>query len=117
MYNRKGFEMLGAEGKEGFCGCKGRMDDEMEGDDGNPRLLVKPLKVVLRSYLDGSRFCKGEVDSGAIEGPMVKLLVRKIGMEGSELPIRPPVLLSGKSVNKVGGTGGEGTLRKFRGDY
>ena len=38
-------------------------------------------------------------------------------MEGSKLSIRPPILLGGKSVDKVGGTGGEGALRKFRGDY
>ena len=89
----------------------------MKGDDGDPRLLMKPLKVVLRSYLNRSRFCEGEVGSRAIECPVIKLVVRKVGMEGSELSIRPPVLLGGKSVDKVGGTGREGTLRKFRGDY
>ena len=117
VYNREGFEMLRTEGKEGFCECKGGMDNEVEGDNGNPRFLVEPLKVVLRSYLDGGRFCEGEVGSRAIEGPMIKLLVRKIGMEGSKLSIRPPVLLSGKSVDKVGRTGGKGALRKFRGNY
>ena len=55
--------------------------------------------------------------SRAIEGLMMKLVVRKVGMEGSKLSIRPPVLLGGKSVDKVGRTGREGTLRKFRGDY
>ena len=55
--------------------------------------------------------------SGAIEGPMIKLIVRKIGMEGSKLSIRPPILLGGKSVDKVGGTGGKGALCELRGDY
>ena len=87
MNNREGFKMLRTEGEEGFCKCKGGVDDEVEGDDGNSGLLVKPLKVVLRSHLDGSRFCKGEVGSRAIKGPMVKLLVRKIGMEDSKLSI------------------------------
>ena len=52
-----------------------------------------------------------------IEGAVKELVVRKIGLEGSKLSIRPPILLSGKGVDKVGGTGGERTLRKFRGDY
>ena len=117
VYNREGFEMLRTEGKEGFRECKGGMDNEVEGDNRNSRFLVEPLKVVLCSYLDRGRFCKGEVGSGTIEGPMIKLFVRKVGVEGSKLPIRPPVLLGGKSVDKVGGTGGKRTLRKFRGDY
>ena len=117
MYDREGFEMLGTKCEEGFCECKCGMDDEVEGYNGYPRLLVKPLKVVLRSYLKRSWFCEGEVGSGAIEGPMIKLIVRKVGMESSKLSIRPPVLLGGKSVDKVGRTGGEGALRKFRGDY
>ena len=71
MYNREGFEMLRTEGKKGFSKSKSRMDDEMEGYDGNPRFLVKPLKVVLRSYLDRSGFCEGEMCSRAIEGAMV----------------------------------------------
>ena len=117
MYNREGFKVLGSKGKEGFGECKGGVDDKMEGDYGNPRLLVKPLEVVLRPYLDRSRFCKREMGGGAIEGPMVKLFVREIGVKGPKLSIRPPVLLGGKSVDKVGGTGGKRTLRKFRGDY
>ena len=117
MYNREGFEMLGTKGEEGFCECKGGMDDEVEDYNGDSRFLVKPLKVVFRSYLNRSRFCEGEVCSRAIESPMMELIVRKIGMESSKLSIRPPVLLGGKSVDKVGGTGGEGALRKFRGDY
>ena len=68
---REGFEMLGTEGKEGFCECKGGVDDKMECDDGNPRLLVKPLKVVLRSYLNRSGFCEGEVCGRAIERTMI----------------------------------------------
>ena len=93
------------------------MDDEVKGDKGDPRLLVKPLKVVLCSYLNRSRFCEGKVGSRVIESPMMKLVVRKVGMEGPKLSIRPPVLLGGKSVDKVGRTGGERALRKFRGDY
>ena len=58
MYDREGFEMLRTKGEEGFCEGKGRVDDEMESYDGNPRLLVKPLKVVLRSYLNRSGFCE-----------------------------------------------------------
>ena len=46
MINKEGFEMLGAEGEEGFCKRKGGVDDEMKGDDENPRLLMKPLEVV-----------------------------------------------------------------------
>ena len=71
MDNREGFEMLGSEGKEGFCECKGGVDDEMKGDDGDPRLLMKPLKVMLRSYLNRSGFCKGEMCGRAMEGAMV----------------------------------------------
>ena len=117
MDDGKGFEMLRTEGKEGFCECKSGMDDEMEGDDGNSRLLVKPLKIVLRSYLDRSGFRKGEVCSRTIEGTMVKLVVRKVRLQSSKLSIRPPVLLGGKSVDEVGGTGRERALRKLRGDY
>ena len=71
MYNREGFEMLRTKGEEGLCEGEGRVNDEMEGDNGNSRLLVKPLKVVLRSYLNRSGFCEGEVCSRAIEGAMV----------------------------------------------
>ena len=78
---------------------------------------MEPLEVVLCSYLDRGRFCKGEVGSRTIESPMIKLFVREIGMEGSKLPIRPPVLLSGKSVDKVERTGGKGALCEFRGNY
>ena len=116
-HNREGFKMLRTKGEEGFSECKGGMDDKMKGDNGNPRFLVKPLKVVLRSYLDGSGFCKGEVGSRAIKGPMIKLFVGEVGMKGSKLSIRPSVLLGGKSVDKVGGTGGEGALHEFRGNY
>ena len=59
MYNREWFEMLRTKGEEGLCEGKSRVDDEMESYDGNPRLLMKPLKVVLRSYLDRSEFGKG----------------------------------------------------------
>ena len=55
--------------------------------------------------------------SRPIEGAVIKLIVGKVRMKGSKLSIRPPVLLGGKSVDKVGGTGGKGALRKFRGDY
>ena len=113
MYNREVFEMLRTEGEEGFCECKCGVDNEVECNNGNPRLLVKPLEIVLCSYLNGSRFGKGEVGSWAIEGPMVKLFVRKIGVEGSKLSIRPPILLGGKSIDEVGGAGGKGTLRKL----
>ena len=71
MDNREGFEMLGSECKEGFGECKGGMNDKVKGNDGNPRLLVKPLKVVLQSYLDRSGFCKGEVCGRTIEGTMI----------------------------------------------
>ena len=36
VYNREGFEMLGTEGKKRFCECKGGVDDEVKGDEGNP---------------------------------------------------------------------------------
>ena len=114
MYNREGFKMLGTEGKEGLGECKGGMDDKVEGYYGNPRFLMKPLEVVFSSYLERSRFCKGEIGGGLIEGAMMKLFVRKVRMECSKLPIRPPVLLCGKGVDKVGGTGGEGTLQILR---
>ena len=104
-------------GEEGFCKGEGRVYDEVESYNRNSRLLMKPLKVVLRSYLDRSRFCEGEVCSRTIEGAMKELIVRKVRLKSSKLPIGPPILLGGKSVDKVGGTGGERTLRKFRGNY
>ena len=58
MNNRERFKMLRTEGKKGFCKGEGRVDDEMEGYKRNSRLLVKPLEVVLRSYLDRSGFGK-----------------------------------------------------------
>ena len=95
MYNREGFEMLGTEGKERLSECKGGMDDEMEYGDGNPRFLMEPLEIVLCSYLNRSWFGEGEMGSRAVESLMVKLIVRKIGMKGSKLSIRPPILLGG----------------------
>ena len=67
--------------------------------------------------MDRSRFGKGEVSSRSIEGAVIELLVRKVGLESSKLSIGPPILLGGKGVDKVGGIGWKGALRKFRGDY
>ena len=117
MDNGKRFKMLRTEGKEGFCKSKCRVDDEVKGYKGNSRFLVEPLEVMFRSHLDGSGFCEGEMGSRAIKGAMEELVVREVRLESSQLSIRPPILLGGKSVDKVGGTRGEGTLRKFRGDY
>ena len=117
MYNREGFEMLRTKGEERFCECESGVNDEVKGNEGDSRLLVKPLKIVLRSYLNRSRFCEGKMGGRAIEGPMIKLVVGKVGIESPKLSIRPPVLLSSKSVDKVWRTGGERTLRKFRGNH
>ena len=76
MNNRERFKMLRTKGEEGFSEGEGRMDDEMEGYKRNSRLLMKPLEVVLCSYLNRSGFCKREVCSGAIEGAMKELVVR-----------------------------------------
>ena len=67
--------------------------------------------------MNRSGFCEGKVRSGAIEGVVKELVVREIRLKSSKLPIGPPILLGGKSVDKVGRTGGERALRKFRGDY
>ena len=48
-----------------------------------------------------------------IKGMMVELSVGQIRMKGPKLSIRPPVLLGGKGVDKVGSTRGEGALCKF----
>ena len=117
MDNREGFKMLGTEGEEGFGKGEGRVDNKMEGYKGNSGVFMKPLEVMLGPYLNRGRFCEGKVCGRTIEGAVKELVVRKIGLEGSKLSIRPPILLSGKGVDKVGGTGGERTLRKFRGDY
>ena len=117
MNNRERFEMLRTKGEEGFRKGEGRMNDKMEGYERNSRLLMKPLKVMLRSYLDGSGFCKGKVCSRTIEGAMKELVVREVRLKGSKLSIGPPILLGGKSVDKVWGRRGEGALRKFGGDY
>ena len=45
--NRERFEMLGTKGEEGFRKGEGGVYDEVEGYDRNPKLLMKPLKVVL----------------------------------------------------------------------
>ena len=56
MNNREGFKMLRTEGKKGFRKGEGRVDDEMEGYKGNSRFFMKPLEVMLRPYLNRSRF-------------------------------------------------------------
>ena len=117
VYNREGFEMLRSKGEERLCECESGVDDKVKGYNGDSGLLVKPLKIVLRPYLNRSWFGEREMGSRTIEGPMIKLVVGKVGVEGSKLSIRPPVLLGSKSVDEVGRTGGERTLRKFRGDY
>ena len=63
------------------------------------------------SYLNRSRFCKGEMCGWMIEGAMIKLSVRKVRVEGSKLSVRPPVLLSGKSIYEVGRAGREGRCK------
>ena len=75
MNNREGFKMLRPKGKKGFCEGKGRVDDEMKSYERNSRFLVKPLEVMFRSDLDGSRFCEGEVCGWAIEWAMKELIV------------------------------------------
>ena len=117
MNNREGFEMLGTKGEEGFCKGEGRMDDKVESYNRNSRFFMKPLKVMLGSYLNRSGFCEGKVCSRTIEGAMEELVVRQVRLKSSKLPIRPPILLGSKSVDKVGRTGGERALRKFRRDY
>ena len=117
MNDREGFKMLRAEGKKGFCKGESRVDNEMESYKGNSRLFMKPLEVVFRPYLNRSGFCEGKVCSRTIEGAMEELVVRQVRLKSSKLPIRPPILLGGRSVDKVGRTGGERTLRKFRGNY
>ena len=89
----------------------------MKGYERNSRFLMKPLEIVLRSYLNRSGFCEGEVRSRTIEGMMKELVVREVRLQHSQLSIGPPILLGGKRVDEVGGTRGEGALRKFRGDY
>ena len=111
--DREGFEVDGTKGKKGFAECKRRMDDEVESYYGNSRFFVEPLKIVLSSYLNRGGFGEQEVGSRPIEGTMMKLPVREVRMEGSKLSVRPPILLSGKSVDEVGGTGGKGALCKF----
>ena len=108
----EGLEVDGTEGKKGLAECKCRMDDEVESYYRNPGFLMEPLKVMLSPYLNRGWFGEGEVSSRAIEGAVVKLPVREIGLEGSKLSIRPPVLLSGESVDEVGRIGGEGALSK-----
>ena len=117
MNNRERFEMLRTKGEEGFCKGEGRVNDEMESYNRNSRFLMKPLKVMLGSYLNRSGFCEGKVCSRTIEGAMKELVVRKVRLKNPKLPIQPPILLGSKSVDKVGRTGGERALRKFRGDY
>ena len=58
MNNRKRFEMLRTKGEEGFCKGEGGVDDEMESYDRDSRLLMKPLEVMFRSYLNRSGFCE-----------------------------------------------------------
>ena len=71
MYNRKGFKVLRTESEERFSESKGGVDNKMEGYKGNPRFFMKPLKVMLRSYLNGSRFGKGKVGGRTIERAMI----------------------------------------------
>ena len=97
------------DGTKGEC----RMDDKVEGNYRNPRFLMEPLEIVLCSHLNRSGFCEGEMGSGVIEGAVIKLAVGKVGMKSSELSIQPPILLSGKSVDEVGRTGGKGALCKI----
>ena len=89
------------------------MDDEVEGYYGDSSFLAKPLKIMFCPYLNRSRFGKGEMGSWMIKGAMMELPMRKVGMESSKLPIRPPILLGGKSIDEVGRIGGEGALRKL----
>ena len=117
MDNREGFEMLGTKGEEGFGKGESRVDNKMEGYKGNSGFFMEPLEVMFRPYLNRSRFCEGKVCGRTIEWMMKELVVRKIGLKGSQLSIGPPILLSGKSVDEVGGIGRERALRKFRGDY
>ena len=78
---------------------------------------MDPLEVMLDPYLNRSGFCKGKVCGRAIKGAMIQLAMRQIRMKGPKLSVRPTILLCGKSIDKVGGAGGKGALRKFRGDY
>ena len=117
MDNGKRFKMLRSKGKEGFCKSERRVDDKVKGYKRNSRFLVEPLEVMFRPHLDGSGFCEGEMGSRAIKGVVEELVVRQVRLESSQLSIRPPILLGGKGVDKVGGTRGEGARCEFRGDY
>ena len=67
----EGFEMDRSKGEEGFGEGKCGVDDEMKGYYRNPRFLMKPLEVMLRSYLEGSGFCEREICSRMIERAMM----------------------------------------------
>ena len=71
MYDREGFEMLRTKSEEGFSESKGGVDNKMEGYKGNPRFFMKPLKVMLGSYLDRSGFGKRKVGGRTIERTMI----------------------------------------------
>ena len=71
MYDRKGFKVLRTESEERFSESKGGVDNKMEGYKGNPRFFMKPLKVMLGSYLDRSGFGKRKVGGRTIERTMI----------------------------------------------
>ena len=52
------FKVNGAKGKERFSKGESGVDEKVEGYYGNPRFLMKPLKVMLSPYLKRSWLCE-----------------------------------------------------------
>ena len=68
---------------------------------------------MFRADLDRGGCGEAEGDDRFINGTMPELFLSPIGLEGTKLPIRPPVLVVGKRSEEGRGIGREGASGVF----
>ena len=81
--------------EEGLGESKGWMDDNVDGNYGKGGIDFSPLEVVFGANLDGRGRSEAEGDDRTVNGAMTKLAFSPISLKGSQLPVRPPIVMMG----------------------
>ena len=81
MNNREVLEVGTSYVEKGFGEGERRMNDKMDGNDGQRRVDFSPLEVMLRAYLNRRRGSEAERDDGSINWAMSKLPFCPVSLE------------------------------------
>ena len=93
---------------------EGGVDEDVDGNEWEGRIDFSPLEVMFRTDLNRGGCGETEGNNGFINGAMPELTLSSISLEGTKLPIRPPVLVVGKRGEEYRRVGREGASGVFR---